>query len=139
MKKSSAIKAAITTAFAAALAFSIVTPAQATTTKWCTLMQGTAGYGCFYSDGDKFAVQDYIADGKRVILWWTLINGPQEGRSGSCTDADGAANGFTWCDYDFPEGSNYAVTFATTARDGANGKDEHPNNPLIIGYVSGHA
>ncbi|MEU6370486.1 hypothetical protein ABZ876_33385 [Streptomyces sp. NPDC046931] len=102
-------------------------------------MQGTTGYGGCYSDGDKFAVEDYIADGKRVVLTWTLINAPQKGRTGECTDADGAGSGFTWCDYGFPEGSNYAVTFATSAREGAHGKDERPSVPLTIGYVSGRA
>lgn len=100
-------------------------------------MQGTAGYGCFHSDGDKFSVLDYVKDGKRVVLSWTLLNGPQKGRSGECVDADGAGNGYTWCDYDFPEGSNYALTFATSAREGAHGTDERPSLPLIIGYVSG--
>ncbi|MEE1938821.1 hypothetical protein V1L54_05235 [Streptomyces sp. TRM 70361] len=112
------------------------TPAPADTTQFCSLPKGAAGMACFYSDGDRFSVADLLADGLRVGVIWELHGGPQDGRTGECQDADGADNGNTWCDYDFPEGSAHAVEFVTVARDGANGEPQAHGDP-IVAYVSG--
>ena len=133
------IKAAVTGAAAVALALTLSSPAQADTTKFCNANWGRPGAGCFYSTGDKFKVQDYVSDGWRVVLKWKLVNGPQEGRTGECQDTNGSGNGWSTCNYDFPEGSNYALTFITVAR---NGNDEGSDIPggdggQITAYISG--
>lgn len=106
------------------------TAAHAKTTVFCVQPFNHSGDACFYSDGDKFSVADLFPDGRRAVIIWNT----SYGRSGECTDANGANNGWTWCDYDFLEG--YTVNFVVVARDGANGKNEEPSN-VVTGWTSG--
>ncbi|MFE0873538.1 hypothetical protein ACFW4X_01410 [Streptomyces smyrnaeus] len=126
-------------AASAAVALTLASsPAHAATTRFCNINWGQPGAGCFYSTGDKFKVQDYVKDGRRVVLKWKLINGPRKGRHGECQDKNGAGNGWTWCNYNFPEGSNYAVYFGTVARNGAHGDEiAGGDGGFVTGYVSG--
>lgn len=139
MKSLLTAKALATGIAAVALTFAMTTPAHAATTKFCNVNWGQPGAGCFYSTGDKFKVQDYVSDGRRVVLKWKLINGPREGRHGECHDKNGSGNGWTWCNYNFPEGSNCALTFVTVARNGTDSGSDIPggNGGQITAYVSG--
>lgn len=106
--------------------------AQAATTKFCVQPFNRSGSACFYSDSDKFELNDLYADGMREVVIWNT----SYGRSGECTDADGSKNGYTYCDYDFTEGTNVTVTFVAVARDGANGANKYPSN-VVTAWVSG--
>jgi len=106
-------------------------PAQAATTEFCTQPGAHAGYGCFWSTGDIIGVNDMLKDGLRTVVEWVTDNG-----GGECHDANGANNGWTYCDYDFTEGTNKTIAFRVVARDGANGADKYPT-VTVIGWISG--
>lgn len=105
-------------------------PAHAATTVFCSQPANPSGDACFYSTGDKFAVQDIRKDGLRAVVIWNT----DYGRSGECHDANGAQNGWTWCDYDFAEG--HTLRFVVVARDGANGANQWPSN-VVTAWISG--
>jgi hypothetical protein len=110
--------------------FGVGAPAHAATTTFCVQPFNTSGDACFYSTGDKFAVQDMRPDGMRAVVIWHT----DYGRSGECHDANGAQNGWTWCDYDFAEG--HTLQFVVVARDGANGANRYPS-PVVYAWISG--
>jgi hypothetical protein len=106
------------------------TAAHAAVTEFCNLPFSKAGFACFYSTGDKFKVADNWADGLRSVVIWAT----DYGRTGECTDANGAANGYVWCDVDLAE--NHLVYFVVVARNGAGGANQYPSN-TVIAYTSG--
>ncbi|GAA3769768.1 hypothetical protein GCM10022225_65730 [Plantactinospora mayteni] len=130
MKRRIIASIASTTVMTALAVLGISGTAQAAVTEFCTQPFAKAGFACFYSYGDKFKVTDNYKDGLRAVVIWAT----DYGRSGECHDADGADNGYTWCNYDFKE--NQLVFFAVVARDGANGKDQYPT-ATVIGHTSG--
>ncbi|MGW0366689.1 hypothetical protein [Streptomyces sp. NPDC002990] len=93
------------------------------TTQFCNLPFERAGNGCFYSDGDKFTVQDMLVDGKRSVLAWRT----SYGRTGECHDSNGANNAPTTCDYDLRE--NETLIFQLMTREGATGADSNLGMP----------
>lgn len=105
-------------------------PAQAAVTEFCSTPFAKAGYACFYSTGDKFSVYDNYEDGLRSVVMWVT----DYGRSGECHNANGAASGRVWCNYNFKE--DHIVRFIVVARNGANGKDQYPTWQ-VIAYTSG--
>jgi hypothetical protein len=121
---------ATSTVAAALVVVGGATAAQAAVTEFCSGPFSGAGFGCFYSTGDKFKVADNYADGHRAVLEWET----DYGSSGECHDANGAGNGYVWCDYDLRE--NQLVWFKIVAREGANGKDLSSTN-WVLAYTSG--
>ncbi|MEU3409744.1 hypothetical protein ABZ760_00425 [Streptomyces sp. NPDC006658] len=59
-----------------------------------------AGKGYFKTHGDKFYIQDTKADGHSAVLQWKVA-----GRQGDDWDRNGANNGWTVANRDFPEGA----------------------------------
>jgi hypothetical protein len=122
----------MTVTFVAAAAALVGTgsAAYAATTVFCSQPANPSGDACFYSTGDKFAIQDIRPDGMRAVVIWNT----DYGRSGECTDANGAQNGWVWCDYDLAEG--HSLRFVVVARDGANGANQWPS-PVAYAWTSG--
>jgi hypothetical protein len=110
--------------------FGITGAAHAKVTEFCNIPFSKAGFACFYSDGDWFKVGDNFEDGMRAVVIWVT----DYGRSGECHDADGAANGYTWCNFNLAEG--HTVVFSVVSRNGANGANKNESN-VVIAYTSG--
>ncbi|MFD7323084.1 hypothetical protein ACFV9D_18635 [Streptomyces sp. NPDC059875] len=72
-----------------------------------------AGKGCFSSYGDKFTLDDYKADGLRVVVEWYT----DYGRSGECHWTGGADGGQGVCNYDMREDGR--VNFRVAVRNGS--------------------
>ncbi|MGW2015688.1 hypothetical protein [Streptomyces sp. NPDC001927] len=72
-----------------------------------------AGRGCFSSYGDKFTMDDYKADGLRVVAEWYT----DYGRSGECHYTAGADANPGVCNYDMREDGK--VNFRVAVRNGA--------------------
>ncbi|MEU3598919.1 hypothetical protein ABZ714_09350 [Streptomyces sp. NPDC006798] len=82
---------------AAALAFTLATPAQADGPM--AYAAGGAGKGYFKSYGDYFYIMDTKGDGHSAVLQWKSSSG----REGDDWDIDGANNGWTVVNRNFPE------------------------------------
>jgi len=80
---------------------------------------------CFYSTGDKVKVMDISRDGLRAVAEIVVDGGARR----ECHDANGADNGWTWCDFDLPE--NRLMVIRTVARDGAHGRNQILGNGVI--------
>ena len=115
----------------AAVVLATGSQASAATTEFCTQPGARAGYSCFYSNGDIIGVNDMFKDGLRAVVEWRTDDG-----YGECHDANGALNGWTYCNYDFTEGKNKVIAFRVVARDGANGADQFPT-VTVVGWISG--
>lgn len=72
-----------------------------------------AGRGCFSSYGDKFTMDDYKADGLRVVAEWYT----DYGRSGECHHTAGADGGQGVCNYNMREDGR--INFRVAVRNGA--------------------
>lgn len=108
-------------------------------TKFCNAPFSKGGSVCFYSDGDNITVTDNWADGLRsVAKWWVedRDHGNRVVATGECHNANGKGTTVT-CRNDFPEGKNVVIGFYAVAREGANGRDQYPDDHITIGWVSG--
>lgn len=77
-----------------------------------------AGRGCFQSYGDKFVMDDYKADGLRVVAEWYT----DYGRSGECHFTAGADGGQGVCNYDMREDGR--INFRVVVRNGSDGANQ---------------
>lgn len=130
MKRRVSATIASTTILTLLAVFGISGAAHAKVTEFCNMPFSKAGFACFYSDGDRFKVGDNYADGLRAVVVWVT----DYGRRGECHDANGAANGYTWCNFNLAEDS--IVFFSVVARNGANGADQYPSN-VVLAHTSG--
>jgi hypothetical protein len=131
MRVKNIASASIAAAAAMAAVLATGAPAQAATTKFCSMPFERAGVGCFYSTGDKITVQDMWADGKRSVVVWATMDGKHHGE---CHDSNGANNPPTTCDYDVAE--NGVLVFHVESRSGATGKPSNQTQP-ITAWTSG--
>lgn len=104
--------------------------AQADPTEYCTHGFKIEGVSCFYSYGDRISVNDISPDGLRTVAEIVVDGGIRR----ECHDSNGAGNGLTWCDFDFPESRQFSLR--TVARNGANGDNVYVG-PAMFGSTSG--
>ncbi|MFP3964447.1 hypothetical protein SMC26_19200 [Actinomadura fulvescens] len=78
------------------------------------------GEGCFESYGDVFNADDWVSNGRRIVVKWETDYGDR----GTCHDAGGEAGPGNYCNANLRESGR--VRIQVVERNGAEGPDYYP-------------